>query len=383
MENESQLCEKPIRVLEVCQRMEAAGVQSFLMNIYRNIDREKVQLDFLVHYDERNFYDNEIESLGGKIYRFPVRENYNLIKYIRDLHAFFREHKEYRIIHGHMDSLGMLYLKCAQREGINVRIAHSHNSSVQDGIKKYFRIFMIKGYKRYANHLFACSNDAGEFMFGNSKFEVIHNVIDSKKFKYDAMMRNNKRKDLGCSDSFVIGNVGRFHVQKNQLFLVDIFYQILKLVPDSKLLLIGSGELENELRKKIENYGISKHVIILTNRKDVNELYQAIDVYVMPSLYEGLPVSALEAQASGLLCVFSDTITKETDITGNVKYISLQQSAEYWAKHIISFFSTYERKDMQKAIINNGYDAKTESLKIQNMYLQMHINNPRENKGAL
>lgn len=377
MENENKQFDKPIRVLEVCQRMEAAGVQSFLMNIYRNLDREKVQLDFLVHYDDRNFYDDEIEALGGKIYRFPVRENYNIIKYVRDLCTFLREHKEYRIIHGHMDSLGMIYLRCAQCEGIKVRIAHSHNSSVQDGIKKYFRLFMIKRYKEYANHLFACSNDAGKFMFGDSDFEVIHNVIDSEKFKYDITVRNNKRKEIGCSDSFVIGNVGRLHVQKNQLFLVDVFYQILKQIPNSKLLLIGSGELEKELKKKIQEYGISEQVIILNNRKDVNELYQAMDVYVMPSLYEGLPVSAIEAQASGLLCVFSDSITKETDITGNVKYISLDQSAEYWAKHIISLFSKHERKDMKEAIVKRGYDAKTVALNIQNMYLRMHENNPR------
>lgn len=377
MDNENKQYDKPIRVLEVCQRMEAAGVQSFLMNIYRNIDREKVQLDFLVHYDEHNFYDDEIEALGGKIYRFPVRENYNIIKYVRDLCAFFRGHKEYRIIHGHMDSLGMIYLKCAQREGIKVRIAHSHNSSVQDGIKKYFRLFMIKRYKEYANHLFACSNDAGKFMFGDSDFEVIHNVIDSEKYKYDITMRNRKRKEIGCSDSFVIGNVGRLHVQKNQLFLVDVFYQILKQIPNSKLLLIGSGELEKELKKKIQEYGISEQVTILNNRKDVNELYQAMDVYVMPSLYEGLPVSAIEAQASGLLCVFSDSITKETDITGNVKYISLDQSVEYWAEHIISSFSKHERKDMKEAIIKRGYDAKTVALNIQDMYLQMHNNNPR------
>lgn len=362
---------KPIRVLEVCQRMEAAGVQSFLMNMYRNIDKEKVQMDFLVHYKEHQFFDNEIERMGGKIYRLSVRENYNLIKYWFDLRKLFREHPEYHIIHGHMDTLGVVYLKCAKKMGVPIRIAHAHNDSVQNGIKKPFRLFMIRLYKKYANCLMACSYNAGKFMFGDCNFHVMNNAIDISKYGYNEKMRAKKREELGLTDNFVIGNVGRFHVQKNQLFLIDVLKQLISFDQTAKLLLIGSGEMEAEIEDKIEKEGVKKHVMILKNRADVNYLYQAMDMFVLPSLYEGLPVSGIEAQASGLPCVFSSSVTSKADITGNVNFISLDKEALEWAKAIKNIHKTFERKIVDEKIKMAGYDAKEEAEKLQNFYLKI------------
>lgn len=361
---------KPIRILQVCQRMEAAGVQAFLMNMYRNVDRTKVQFDFLVHYTENQFYDDEIESMGGHVYKMSVREDFNLIKYIHELDKFFSEHKEYKIIHGHMDTLGALYLGRAKKAGIPIRIAHAHNDSIQEGIKKRVRLFMISKYKKHANVLFACSKNAGNFMFNENEFTVINNAIDTGKFLYNSQIRADKRKELDLHDEIIIGNVGRFHVQKNQLFLLDVIYELRKICNNVKLLLIGSGELEKEIHDKINRYKIKDSVILLSNRHDVNELYQIMDVFVLPSLYEGMPVVGIEAQASGLPCVFSDTITKHADVTGNVNYLPLNVGAKEWAQFIISKTNNFERKSEKNKIVNAGYDAEIEAKKLQDMYIE-------------
>lgn len=363
---------EPVRVLEVCQRMEAAGVQSFLMNMYRNIDRDKVQMDFLVHYKEHQFFDDEIERMGGRIYRFSVREDYNLIKYWRELKRFFIEHPEYHIIHGHMDTLGAFYLKCAKRGGVQVRIAHAHNDSVQKGIKRPFRLIMIRLYKKYANYLMACSENASRFMFGNSQCMIINNAIDTRKYGYNLEIRAKKRKELGIVDEFVIGNVGRFHVQKNQIFLIDIMKELISINPNVKLFLIGSGEMENEIRSKIEKGELSKYISILKNRADVNELYQAMDMFILPSLYEGLPVSGIEAQTAGLPCVFSSEITLKADITGNVTFISLEENAKKWANEIQKIYKGFLRKNVNEKIKKAGYDANLEAKKLQEIYIKMH-----------
>lgn len=363
---------EPIRVLQVCQRMEAAGVQSFLMNMYRNVDRSKVQFDFLVHYKEDQFFDDEIKSLGGHIYKLSVREDYNLIKYIKELDKFFKNHNEYKIIHGHMDTLGAIYLGSAKKAGVPIRIAHAHNDSIQNGIKKNARLFMINKYKKNANILYACSEKAGQFMFGDSEYVVFNNAIDTKKFAYNLQTRKDKRKELNLNDELVFGNIGRFHVQKNQLFLIDIMQEMVKINKNVKLILIGSGELESEIRSKVKEYNLDKYVMILSNRRDVNELYQAMDVFVLPSLYEGLPVSGIEAQASALPCVFSDTITKKADVTENVSFWSLNDSTKDWAEKLLKLVMNFQRQDVSNIIKAAGYDARTEAKKLQDIYLNLY-----------
>ena len=209
---------EPIRVLHVLQRMELAGVQTLLMNVYRKIDRTKVQFDFLVHYTEPQFFDKEIKELGGRIYRLSIREDYNLFKYYLDLNIFFKEHTEYQIVHGHMHSLGAIYLHIAKKCGVKVRIAHSHTNSTQKDVKRLLKVIMNHLYSLEATDLFACSQSAGKYMFGSKKFRVINNAIITDIFLFSAEKRKQKRKELGIADEFVIGCIGRFEDKSQSNF---------------------------------------------------------------------------------------------------------------------------------------------------------------------
>ena len=313
---------EPIRVLHVVQRMEAAGVQTLLMNIYRNIDRNKVQFDFLVHYTEPQFYDEEIKKMGGKLYKLSVREDYNFLKYKHDLDLFYKEHKEYKIVHGHMNSLGAIYLNAAEKASVPVRIAHAHSNKTiyRIAIIKYLKIFITEQYANHATDLFACSEDAGKYMFRDKPFTVINNAIDSDLFKAEPEIRDKIRNDLRLNNNFIIGHVGRFHPQKNQLFLIDIFYEIKKIRSNAKLILVGSGENEIEIRSKITKLELEKDILFLGNRSDMNIVYQSFDVFAFPSIHEGLGIAAIEAQAAGIPTVCTDTLPKEINVTPLIFY---------------------------------------------------------------
>lgn len=362
---------EPIRILHVLQRMEAAGVQTLLMNIYRNIDREKIQFDFLVHYKTPQFFDDEIEKMGGRIYRLTFREDYNFIKYINDLNSFFKIHTEYKIIHGHMHSLGGVYLKIAKKYGIPVRIAHSHTNNTQNDWKKLPKLLMNKFYARYATDLFACSNDAGKYMFGEKKFKVINNAIDSKKFSFKEEKRESKRRELEIENKFVIGCVGRFEIQKNQKFSIDVFQEYHKKNPNSVLLLIGSGSMEKELKDYVENKKISDCVKFLGNRKDIVELYQAMDVFLFPSLFEGLGIVGVEAQASGTPTVCTDTLPKEIDVTPIIHRVSLNLRISDWILEIESAANDLlKHNNMEEYIKNANYDINKLSSELEKFYLE-------------
>lgn len=358
--------ETPIRILQIVPNMQQGGIENFLMNIYRNIDRRKVQFDFLVHYEKKYYFDDEIEKLGGRIYRLSVREDNNLMKYIKDLNQFFKEHKEYKIVHGHMASLGYFYLHVAKKNGVPIRIAHSHGASYLKNLKGYTKLFLFKFFKIPANIYWACSTEAGKFIFGEkNKFELIPNAIDMKKFKYNTSIRNEVRNDLKLNNKLVIGNVGRFNLQKNHSFLLDIFAELHKINPNTVLLLIGNGELEKNIKEKINKLNLNNDVKLLGIRDDVNRIYQAMDLFLMPSLFEGLPLTGVEAQTSGLRCIFSDTITKEVKISDNAEFFSLKKSSSEWANEIINY-SKYSRENY--VIKNKDFDINTLAKKIEKKY---------------
>ena len=285
-----------IRVLHIVPNMQQGGIENFLMNIYRNIDREKVQFDFLVHYQKKYFFDDEIEKLGGKIYRLSVREDNNLIKYIHDLNKFFKEHNEYRIVHGHMASLGYFYLNAAKENGVPIRIAHSHGANYLKTLKGYTKSFLFKLFKLPANIYWACSNEAGKFLFGkNTKFELIPNAINMKKFIYNIDIRSEVRNELNLNNKLVIGHVGRFNLQKNHSFILDIFNEIHKINSNTVLILIGSGELE----KNINESKYSDKIIFSDYRQDSANIHKLIDIFILPSINpDPLPTVVLEAMAS-------------------------------------------------------------------------------------
>ena len=232
---------EPIRVLHILQRMEAGGTQALLMNIYRKIDRTKVQFDFWVVYKEKQFYDDEIESMGGHVYKLSFREDLNLPKFQKDLKNFFKQHHEYQIVHCHAYTIGYFCLKAAKKAGIPVRIAHSHNNETVHDIKYLPKLFMQRLFTLNATDLFACSEEAGKYLFKDKPFRVLKNAIDSQQFIANENTRREVRQELGLENKFVVGHVGRLHPQKNHDFLIDVFAEIKKKQPDAELILVGTG----------------------------------------------------------------------------------------------------------------------------------------------
>lgn len=365
--------DEPIRVLHVLQRMEAAGVQTLLMNMYRKIDRTKVQFDFLVHYTAPQFFDEEIESLGGRIYRLSVREDYNFIKYYRELNCFFKGHPEYKVVHGHMHTLGAIYLHVAKRYSIPVRIAHSHTNATQNDSKKIIKTLMNHIYSHDATTLFACSSAAGKYMFGNRDFQVINNAIDTRCFLFDEKNRQKKRIELGIENNFVVGCVGRFELQKNQKFSIEIFEELLKKIPSAVLLLIGSGSMEAEIKEMVSLKRISTAIKFLGNRRDVAELYQAMDVFLFPSLFEGLGIVGVEAQAAGTPTVCTDTLPEEINVTPLIHRISLSNKPEAWVEKIIEASKdSLKHQSMMPYVKEAHYDIVTIAKELETFYLTSH-----------
>ncbi|MBO5348486.1 MAG: glycosyltransferase family 1 protein [Clostridia bacterium] len=361
---------KPIRILHILQRMEAGGTQALLMNIYRNIDRNKVQFDFLVEYPDKQFYDDEILSLGGKIYYTNLRNDFNIFKFQKKLKEILKNNPEYKIVHVHAFTIGYFCLKTAKKCGVPVRIAHSHNNETVHDAKYLLKRFMQKIYTIHATDLFACSKEAGKYLFGNKEFSVLNNAIDAKKFTFNSENRKKVRYDLGIEENFVVGHVGRFHPQKNHKFLLDVFNEIKKKKENAKLILVGNGPLENEIKSRVEELKMEKDVIFLGNRSDMNLIYQAMDVFVFPSLFEGLGIVAIEAQASGTPIVCSDKLPPETEVTSIYKKLPLEDT-EVWAKECLNIVKSKECKtDLTTNIVEAGFDLSSTVYKLQEYYLK-------------
>ena len=361
----------PIRILHIVQRMEAGGTQSFLMNLYRNIDRSKIQFDFLVEYEEKEFYDDEIISLGGKIYYTNFRKTLNVIKFKRTMSDILKNHPEYKIVHIHATAIGKICTDVARKCGIKTIIAHTHNNSAVKDWKYYPKILLRKLYTNGPTDFFACSEDAGRYTFKNKKFIVIYNAIDIDKFLFKQEVREDFRKELNIEDKFVIGNIGRLHEQKNQSFLIDIFYEIQKIKDNAILLIVGKGPLENELKEKVSNLGINNKVYFLGNRKDVERIYQGMDVFVLPSLFEGLGIVAVEAQVSGLPVVASTGVAKEANITHNIQNIDLNDSIDTW-KEAICKSNVESRSSVENIVRNSKFDVKNNAKFLQEFYLKKY-----------
>ena len=361
---------EPIRVLHILQRMEAGGTQALLMNIYRKIDRTKVQFDFLVVYKEKQFYDDEIEKMGGHVYKLSFREDLNLPKFQKDLAGFFAQHHEYKIVHCHAYTIGYFCLKAAKKAGIPVRIAHSHSNAAVHDVKLPLKLIMQKLFTVYSTDLFACSEEAGKFAFKGKKFGIVQNAIDSQKFIADANIREKIRKALRVESKFVVGHVGRMQPEKNHDFLIDVFAEIKKKKPDAELILVGTGPLEEKVKSKVAEKGLSDCVHFLGNRKDMNRIYQAMDVFVFPSLFEGLGIVAIEAQAAGVPIVCSEGLPPETDITPIYRKLLLSDGAEKWANAALEMAQNPSaHTNMQKYVIDAGFDMDATAKYIEGFYL--------------
>lgn len=363
---------EPIRILHVIGIMNRGGAETMIMNLYRHIDRTKIQFDFVENSFEPAVFDEEILSLGGRIYRCPRYNGKNHFAYVKWWNAFFQDHRgEYPIVHGHLGSTAAIYLSIAKKHGAYA-IAHSHSASIN------LRYYLFTYPTRFvANQFFACSEAAGISRYGKrvgtdkARCAVLPNAIDLGQYGYNEQLRREMRKQLRLDEEcLVIGHVGRFVDAKNHLFLIDVFEAIHCRKPDSVLLLVGDGALRPKIEAHIAQKGLGDHVILTGVRSDTWKYYQAMDAFVMPSLYEGLPVSMVEAQTSGLPCYVSDTVPREAALTGLVGFKSLGNSAEQWSNWILEHPQTV-RRSMKKEIREAGYDIDASAKKLEQYYTEV------------
>lgn len=367
----------PVRVLNIVTQMNRAGMESRLMDIYRNIDREKIQFDFYTFRESEGDFDEEILLMGGSVFYNKPLTLMSMKKSKMGFLEFLKLNREYDIIHSHINQWNGIFMKTAFYSGIKTRISHSRTSLEKTNIKNIIKN-MIKLYGRnYATDYFAVSNKAGKWLFGesimnSSKYKVWPNAIDTNKFKFDKNLREEARRDLGIQDSFVVMHVGNIRKEKNHLFLIDVFSELLKVKPNSNLLIIGKDYMDGAINKYVEYKGIENNVKFLGSITDVNHILQAGDIFVFPSFYEGFPGSLLEAQTNGLPCVISDTITDEVCITKLVNKLSLKSDVSEWIQKIIEL-SELERYDNSEHIRENGYDINILVNRLQKFYIEKYM----------
>ena len=365
-----------IRVLHVATQMHRAGLETMLMNYYRHIDRERIQFDFLVHREERYDYDDEILALGGRIYRIRPIHMADFAAYLKDLIVFFSAHQEYKIVHSHLDGLSAFPLGAAQYAGIPVRIAHSHNNGFERDGKLLLRSCARPLARWTATDFWGCSHEALVFMFGNSAHVanaafILRNAIDVKKFDYSSSVRHAIRQELGISDhQFVVGHIGRFTYAKNHNFLLKIHRSLTDKKKDAVLILVGGGEYEAEIKEQIAQLGLQASVRFSGVRDDVPAMLSAMDVLLMPSHYEGFGMVLLEAQAAGLPCVASDSISKEVNITRSIHFLSLSSSADIWADTVLGCYG--KRYDNAHMLYKSGYDIHDSARELLEKYEELY-----------
>ncbi|MBF9694821.1 glycosyltransferase family 1 protein [Bifidobacterium dentium] len=371
----------PLRVLVLDTVMDRGGAETMMMNYLRHFDRSKVIYDFLVNRDYRAAYEDEIEALGGRIYRMcPMYPQY-FRRYKREFRNFLEQHTEYRIIHSNLEERSYFPLRIAAEKGIPVRIAHAHNRPVGFNLKSIFREYFRMRLPKYVTHMFACGTEAGDWLYGEKNRDRViqqRNAIDTSAYRYDAAIATQVREEFGVTDlgTFVLGHVGRFFPQKNHTFLIDIFAGVHKRHPNSVLWLVGGGELNDELKNqikaKVDDLGLSDAVEFLGVRGDVNRLLQGMDSFILPSLYEGLPVTMIEAQASGLPCTISDRVPEQCDVTGNAQIIGLNATPAEWAKRILDQYAEYagtNRTEGAGKVTKAGFDIKANAEWLQRFYV--------------
>lgn len=368
---------EPIRILQITGGMNMGGIENFIMNIYRNIDRGKVQFDFLVHQEEKQVFEDEILALGGKVFRVSNLSKVGHFGYIKELKKFFNKYKEYNIVHSHYNTISGIILREAKRCEITNRIAHSHTSYPKYRlIEKIYKEYSKSLIKNSVTKKFACSKKAGEWLFGkNADFKVINNGINPQEYIFNNKKRTEIRNQLNIKeDEIVIGHIGRFSNEKNHRFLIDIFNELLKLNLKYRLVLVGDGDTKQEIEKKVKNLKLEEKVKFLGIRKDVSNILQALDIFILPSIFEGLPVTLVEAQGAGLKCFISDSVTHEIDLDcGLTEFISLDKTAKEWAE-IIDKNREYERKDTTEALRKSGYDMTKNAKELEKMYIELYQN---------
>lgn len=376
---------EPIRVLQVLTIMNRGGAETMIMNYFRAIDKTKVQFDFLLHREEAGAFDEEILALGGKIYRMPPISPKNYFSYKRQLNNFFKNNNQYHIVHSHLNALSSIVLGVAKKHNIPIRIAHSHlaveplviknilkkNTDKIATLKDTIQNLVKYKVKKNATHFFSCGIKAGEWLFGNKniqKVTIINNAINTSLFTYNPLTELEAKRFLKLEGKKIIGHVGRFNEQKNHFFLIKIFKEIYNLDKNIHLVLIGDGNLKPLIEKECINLNIHNNVHFLGLQDNIPFLLQSFNLFLFPSLYEGLPVTLIEAQAAGLKIVTSNTVTHEVDLTNLISFVELEKNEKEWA-HIVLKNLTYTKENTFQNIVNNNYDIFENAKNLQTFYI--------------
>lgn len=383
-----------MRVLQVIDDMGLnSGVSSMLLNYYRYIDHDKVNFDFMVYNTVSDDVKQYCKRNHSKIYKVGPLSGKTVLDgtlYKKIESVMKRYAKKYDVIHGHESNTAFIYMKLAKKYGIKNRIIHSHNAKGADGMVKKVRNFILNHYGlKYVTDYCACSKKAAKYLYGTTNHvHIINNAIDTNQFRYQSEVRNRMRKKLGVENMFVVGHVGRFAPQKNHEYMIDVFWQFHQKVQDSKLVLIGDGELMDTIKQKVSTLHLDDAVLFEGVQNNVNEYMQAMDVFVLPSMYEGLPVVCVEAQAAGLSCLVSKEVTREIKITKNVKFIGIdnkypvlqstvrsnQNDMKDWVQELIKIKeqnNVDRRKLYADKVAKQGFDIRKQSKKLEDYYIKL------------
>ena len=369
-----------IRILHSVSNMDRGGIETMLMNYYRHIDRAKVQFDFVCNKRKHGAYDKEVQALGGRLFHSPGLHPLRYPQYIAFFRKLIRQHPEYKVMEVHNGALGVYALNSGKRAGIPIRIYHAHGQGLNLDYKIVLKWLCKKMLRFNMNYHFTCGLKAGEYYFGKSVMErgdyvFVRNAIDVDRFVYNEEMRLYLRRKHGLENAHIVGHVGRFMHQKNHTFLIDIFAEIVKRDNKAVLVLLGDGELQAKIQSKAERLGINDRIRMMGNVENTNEWYQVFDLFILPSHWEGLPVVGVEAQASGLPCMFSSNITSEIKMTDYAQFIDLHSGVKHWADIAISLLNqSRERDNMREVIALNGYDIRVEAKKLEELYQKIYSN---------
>ena len=364
----------PLRILQIMGIVESGGVEAVIMNYYRNIDKNKVQFDFVMHKGGNPHYIAEVQSMGARAYEITPYSK-NIFAFTYEIYKIIKN-GNYDIVHSNMNSLSGFPLFAAWLAGARFRILHNHTTDTKaEGLRTVLKRMLRPFAKMFANKYWACSKLAAEWMYGKQavnagKVTIINNAIDLDKFAFNQEKRDKLRKEFGLEGKFVIGHVGRFMKQKNHEFLIDIFTEVVKKKNNAVLMLIGEGPLMESIRDKVSFLHLQNKVIFLGVRNDVADLYNVMDVFLFPSLYEGLGMVAVEAQVNGLPVVASTEVPTEAKASNNIKWIGLNEKLEYWTDEVL-IVKRMNLDDTLRSMQKSGFDISNEARKLEERYINL------------
>lgn len=366
--------EKPIRILHMIGSLNVGGSQSVVLNLYKNIDRSRFQFDFVIDHPGQTELLEEVVKLGGKVYHAPTFKGTNLVSVLKFWNNFFSNHKEYRILHSHVRSYASIFFFIAHIHSIKT-IIHSHSTSNGEGLLAILKNALQYPLRFQADYFIACSKEAGAWLFGNTiisspYYHILQNAIDIRKYEYDPYVREKYRRELNVNGKRVFIHVGRLTEAKNHFYLLNVFHKYLQNYNNSILLIVGDGELRNQIKNTIDDLGLHNNVKMLGTRSDVAQLLQASDCFLFPSKWEGLPVTVVEAQASGIPCLVSSNVTNDVFITNLAIKLNIDQGIDCWVDKMKNL--SYERLDVKKSIIDAGFDIKCTVEWLEDLYWRMY-----------